>query len=375
MKTNIRFITKLITIAIFFLPGGIMFAQQKSLTKKVIIAKEAETLQCKASIKNLMLAGDAMLTIPKIYYAAAGPVSVPVHTTEIANLGSFQFTLEFDASKLTYIGISNWHPDIPDVLVGNPSAGKLTFIWTASDAGVAVTEGTFFNADFTFNGSLDSADIIWSDNPTPREFGNYDGNIFVPGCINGFVTGSVSPLVPDTINLPTTTVNAGESTCYNAHQTIAVAENGKTFTVFSGGVVMMIAGQNIRFLPGTLVCQDGYLWAYLTNTHQYCETKTNPIVANPVTVVDDLPDSMESSQFRVFPNPTTGTFCVMIPDNLVMEKSFIRVYSMVGELIFNEDLTNNPKKSISLGNKPDGIYIIVITLGDQLRTTKIIKTH
>jgi|GEM_PF-1105960 len=133
--------------------------------------------------------GGPTLTISEVYNVSAGPVSVPVLAEEIENMGSFQFTLDYDASKLTYTGTSNWYEGITDVLVGTPAAGKLTFVWAASAAGVTITAGTFFNIDFTYNGSLEWGNIGWSDNPTPREFADYNGVIFVPTYNNGFVTG------------------------------------------------------------------------------------------------------------------------------------------------------------------------------------------
>ncbi|MEI7981205.1 MAG: carboxypeptidase regulatory-like domain-containing protein [Bacteroidota bacterium] len=133
--------------------------------------------------------GGPTLTISQVFDVPAGPVSVPVHATEITNMGSFQFTLDFDASKLTYTGTSNWYTGITDVLVGTPAAGKLTFVWAASTAGITITDGIFFNVDFTYNGSLDFANIGWSDNPTPREFADYNGTIFLPYYNSGFVTG------------------------------------------------------------------------------------------------------------------------------------------------------------------------------------------
>ena len=133
--------------------------------------------------------GGPTLTIGGVYDVPAGPVSVPVHALEIDNMGSFQFTIDYNPAYLTYTGTSNWYTGITDVLVGTPSAGKLTFVWAASTAGISIPDGNFFNIDFTFTGTTDWAWIGWSDSPTPREFADYMGNIFTPTYNNGFVTG------------------------------------------------------------------------------------------------------------------------------------------------------------------------------------------
>jgi hypothetical protein len=130
-----------------------------------------------------------VLSIAQMHYIPSGPVSVPVHAEEIVNMGSFQFTIDYDESKLVYTGTSNWYPGVTDVLVGNPSAGKLTFVWAASTTGITISDGNFFNIDFIYNGSLNGAPIAWGDNPTQREFADWDGNIFVPTYYNGLVIG------------------------------------------------------------------------------------------------------------------------------------------------------------------------------------------
>ena len=140
--------------------------------------------------------GGPTLSIEQLTNIPYGPVWVDVHAENISNMGSFQFTIDYDVSKLTYIDTYNWYPGITDVLVSNPALGKLTFVWAASTAGINITNGNFFTLGFTFNGSMLFANILWSGYPTPREFADWDGNIFVPNYNNGFVIGE-SPGLPE----------------------------------------------------------------------------------------------------------------------------------------------------------------------------------
>jgi hypothetical protein len=132
---------------------------------------------------------EPMLSIDSMYSVSAGPVSVPVDAIDLKDLSFFQFTLDYDASKLTYTGTSNWYTGITDVLIESPTSGKLTFVWETDAESVTINQGTFFNIDFVFNGSLELAPIEWSDDPTQREFGDSFGNYIVPAYYNGFVTG------------------------------------------------------------------------------------------------------------------------------------------------------------------------------------------
>jgi len=130
------------------------------------------------------------LTIETVTHVIAGPVSVPVQASQIVNMGSFQFTIEYDTSLMTYTGTSNWYPGITSVSIGEPTPGHLTFVWAADAAGINISDDTFFNIDFTWTDSSSTSLIIWSDNPTAREFGDWDGNIFEPSYTNGSVTGA-----------------------------------------------------------------------------------------------------------------------------------------------------------------------------------------
>jgi len=132
----------------------------------------------------------AKVTIAMLANIQAGPVSVPVHASNIINMGSFQFSIEYNPALLTYTGTSNWYPGINDVTVANPSPGHLTFVWAAENNGIYIPDDNLFNIDFEWSGLDTVSALVWSDNPTPREFGDFNGNIFVPTYINGLVSGT-----------------------------------------------------------------------------------------------------------------------------------------------------------------------------------------
>ncbi|HNY08129.1 MAG TPA: cohesin domain-containing protein, partial [Bacteroidales bacterium] len=140
-----------------------------------------------------VLAGNyPTLTIPIIHNAEAGSIFIPVHAKYFANLGSFQFSIEYDPALLTYTSSFNWYPGIDAVTVGNPSPGHLTFVWAAETEGINIPDGNFFTLGFTWNGQAgQTSALAWSDDPTIREFGDFDGNIFVPSYINGQIYGYI----------------------------------------------------------------------------------------------------------------------------------------------------------------------------------------
>jgi len=436
------------------------------------------------------------MTIAEVTGALPGPVSVPVHATDLNNLGAFQFTIEYDPALMTYTGTSNWYPGISDILIGSATPGILTFIWAASAQGVTITDGTFFNLDFTWLGSTDTSPVAWADSPTQREFSDYNGTVFVPLYTNGGVTGtevlphfttvwSGNPIYPmsiivtqatlDQVNLaagdeigifdgaicvgaykltapinpndppfiivskddPGTpvvdgyteghtidykiwkqisnfetssvlhtfpfapmyvfetftqnetavvilsgssvpvnttvqnvTIPDGTSNCYNATQTITVAGNGTNFVVQNGGSATMIAGQNIRYLPGTTVQSGGYLWGYIAPNGPYCQTPAMPAV---VAGEAELPASFGNASFTIYPNPTTGKFILELKTDNLMEWVNVEIYGLHGEKVQTLDLIGERKHEFSLTDRPDGVYLIRVVMNGKAENKKMIK--
>ena len=125
------------------------------------------------------------LTIGNVNATSLGTITVPVHATAVNNLGSFQFSVSYDASKLAYVSDANWYTGITGVTINSTNPGKLSFVW-AADAPVTISDNTLVELKFNVI-SEGTSSIAWIDNPTSREFGNYDGNVFVPAYADGNV--------------------------------------------------------------------------------------------------------------------------------------------------------------------------------------------
>ncbi len=76
--------------------------------------------------------------------------------------------------------------------------------------------------------------------------------------------------IPQTLSVLDKIILSSETQCYNALETITVAGFGAAFEVQSGGSATFVAGQNIRYLPGSRVLSGGYMRGYITTDGQYC---------------------------------------------------------------------------------------------------------
>jgi len=155
--------------------------------------------------------------------------------------------------------------------------------------------------------------------------------------------------------------------CYNATNIITVAGNPPSFTVQSGGHVEMIAGVAILYMPGTTVQSGGYMWGHIAPNGPWC------LPPSIVTVPTGIEEVSKQSFFKVYPNPTTGSFTLELSE--VSETSVVKVeiYGMRGEKILNDQFSGEKKHEFSLESKPTGIYFIRVFYGDNLGSQKIIK--
>jgi hypothetical protein len=169
-----------------------------------------------------------------------------------------------------------------------------------------------------------------------------------------------------------TTVNSSYSndTCFNASQTITVAGSPNTFTVTPTGSVTMIAGQNIVFLPGSAVQPGGYLHGYIST--EYCGALKSPLIATKMGEEEMIPVS-GSSLLRVYPNPTSGLFTLEINGATESERSNVEIFSMHGEKVLSAENSGQRKLTLSLTDKPTGIYLIRVTTKNAVETLRIIR--
>jgi hypothetical protein len=173
-------------------------------------------------------------------------------------------------------------------------------------------------------------------------------------------------LIPETIVLDGITVDGIE--CYGATQTITV----ENLTVTSTGDLTLIAGQSIHLLPGFSVQLEGYFHGYISDV--YCENPT-PLVASKE---EELPEELNVTElhesfFRVYPNPTTGTFKLQLLNADETSGISVEIFGMMGERVLQQNLFGHQVHEFDLSNLPRGIYVIRVLQGDEFGTERIIK--
>ncbi len=187
--------------------------------------------------------------------------------------------------------------------------------------------------------------------------------------------------VLETVQLQNMNIPSGAIECYDATQTISVAGNGETFTIEPNGCASLIAGQNILLKPGTTIHSGGYFYAWIAPTGPWCNTGSTPPVVLPEPQPAEKsgvsnPEFTQSgaSFFRIYPNPTSGTFTIeLTADDQPWINSVVTIYGIRGDKVLTKELQNERKHEFSLDGTPPGIYFIRITSDGLTETEKIIK--
>ena len=181
------------------------------------------------------------------------------------------------------------------------------------------------------------------------------------------ITVTVAPV----INLENITLAGSDAYCYDATQTITVAGGGTSFVVQNGGSANMIAGQDIDFLPGVQVLPGGYLHGYITGTGEYCFAL--PPVLVKAGLSEQASNVHDESLFRIYPNPTTGTFMLELLHDFATTPLYAEVLGMRGEKVAGESFAGAGSHLFTLAGSPAGIYFVHVICGNRSETKKILK--
>ncbi len=102
---------------------------------------------------------------------------------------------------------------------------------------------------------------------------------------------------------------------------------------------------------------------------EYAGDGTQNGVANWITL--GLDDFEETSNFKLYPNPTNSTLNIEIQN--VISNGTVEIYDMLGKQIFKQSITSNNVPQIDVANWNSGLYLIKISLEDSVETKRFVK--
>ncbi|MBL7998434.1 MAG: T9SS type A sorting domain-containing protein, partial [Candidatus Kapabacteria bacterium] len=77
-----------------------------------------------------------------------------------------------------------------------------------------------------------------------------------------------------------------------------------------------------------------------------------------------------SATLRIIPNPTTGIFTIDVP---IDEHATIEIFDTRGMKLFSQAQSYQSKSRVDITSYPPGMYVVVLTVGEQRYFEKVIK--
>ena len=184
--------------------------------------------------------------------------------------------------------------------------------------------------------------------------------------------------VSDNTDVTDLTVANTDILCFNAVNTLNVADNGAVTIQATGGDATFIAGNLIRFYPGFTAEPGTTVDAHITTTSTYCGMATRSMLANdpeePKKETFALTDigEMEDAQINIYPNPNKGQFKISFMGNPYLDAE-VYIVSFRGQRIQNMNTMNRNEIDIDLSYYPNGVYLVVVQTADKVVTKRIVK--
>ncbi len=191
--------------------------------------------------------------------------------------------------------------------------------------------------------------------------------------LNNPATSNTLKAKAENVSVEGVTVNPAEVVCYDAANTIIIAENAP-FMIENGGSATMIAGQKIVYMPGTTVKAGGYMHGYISAT-DYCGQLPTSLVSAGIGTKEEQPVVVEKAEFVVYPNPTNGNFTLEIKGDLPETALQVEIFTMQGERIMSNEFNGLRKQLFVFGEMPAGLYFVKIVSGNEVTTIKLIKSR
>ena len=114
-----------------------------------------------------------------------------------------------------------------------------------------------------------------------------------------------------------------------------------------------------------LVRKSGHLYDHPNNLYGFGIPNLGFWVAGA-----NFSQEIASVEFSVFPNPTSGKFEVVFPEQIKYAE--INLYDILGKWVFNKDISSR-NNQINIAHLNSGVYIAKITSKNAEKTLKIIK--
>ena len=168
-------------------------------------------------------------------------------------------------------------------------------------------------------------------------------------------------------NIQNIVLNEGNLVCYDATETITISD----FVVSPGGAANVIAGINVILQPGTAAQEGSYFSVRISDI--FCSQPESMLASEIAVVPEQSANDTDEMFFRIFPNPTSGRLTLEYIGNSDPSQKQIEIFNMMGEMLFQLNLTGKRMHEIDMSAFPNGIYLFKVMKDASLGFEKVIK--
>jgi hypothetical protein len=254
--------------------------------------------------------------------------------------------------------------DLPEVLIFIDGEEDLI---TDNDgmASIQLPDG-FYTAAATKDGyeaSSLSFEVSGEDVTVEIELVQLAGPITLTGELDGCFDNEEGVVITDA------TVEAGAVADIRSGSTIEVSG----LNALEGSTTLLTAVESILFGPDISITPgDGGLFRASIGIFEPCGLPV--VAADAMTLSDEMPLAIEpDALFKVFPNPTTGHFTLMLKEVDETTVVTVEILNLMAERIISAQLTPANQYQFDLSERQSGIYLIRVVMDDEVGVEKIIK--
>lgn len=85
----------------------------------------------------------------------------------------------------------------------------------------------------------------------------------------------------------------------------------------------------------------------------------------------EVEENQMVADVSVYPNPTDGSFRIIMPESIRNEHASYLIYDLSGVLLVEQALTD--ETDVDIGNMPNGVYLLKIINGEETFSKIIVK--
>jgi hypothetical protein len=286
---------------------------------------------------------------------AGETVEISLGVTNFQDMLAMQYSLGWDASKLEFQEIVGMNDNIslqPTNFNVNDATGSLAFVWFSGEPKSLADSSYLFTLRFKAIGNVgQNAAMDFSDNPTAPYFENIDGELQAVT-----LGGSVNILFPCSTSGPSA---------------VNLTDNG------DGSVTATVEGGTAPYTYNWSNGQTGQTATGLTpGTYMVSVTDANGCgTSGSLGIVSSSLEIGSVKTLAIFPNPTSGMFKVDL-EMESMENIRIELLDAAGrQLETFHTTTTGGQFSFDVSARPNGLYLLEISVGGSSMTRRIVVIH